>query len=117
MTEQAVKHPWVIPWDDARKRVHARGFAMPFINPDLCGSEVLRVHMSVINPGEESHAPHTHAGEDVTFILEGTGLARIGEEEIPVGPLTALFAPEGVLHGLRNTGDTPIKYLVIRTSA
>jgi mannose-6-phosphate isomerase-like protein (cupin superfamily) len=50
----------------------------------------------------------------VMFVLEGTGEVILETETRRVGPMTALFYPEHVLHGLRNIGSTPITYLVVR---
>ena len=38
----------------------------------------------------------------------------IGEERHVAGPMTALFFKENVLHGMRNVGATPMKYVVVR---
>jgi quercetin dioxygenase-like cupin family protein len=108
--------PVVIPWDDARKRLHEKGFSLPFVGEET-GAEVLRVHLSSINPGEAAHPPHEHDGEEIIFLISGSGMATLGETEEPMEAMAALFAPEGTRHGLRNSGDTPITYLIIRTGA
>ena len=51
--------PNIIPWDEARKREHARGDAMPFVNA-ACGARQLALHVSVIQPGQAAHDPHAH---------------------------------------------------------
>ena len=86
---------------------------LPFVN-ETCGATQLRMHVSVINAGEAPHPPHQHAGEEIIFLLAGRAEVLIGQERTVVGPLTALFFKEHVLHGMRNVGDTPMKYLVIR---
>lgn len=103
----------VLPWNETRRIAHATGFRMPFID-EACGARQLCVHVSIINPGEMVHPPHAHAGEEVMFVLEGTGEVILETETRRVGPMTALFYPEHVLHGLRNIGSTPITYLVVR---
>jgi len=108
-------NPNIIKWDEDRKREHDRGYSMPYVNEGSCGARELEMHISVINPGQRAHPPHAHEGEEIMFLLEGTAEAIIGEERYVIGPYTALFCPENVLHGLRNCGDTPIKYLVIRS--
>jgi mannose-6-phosphate isomerase-like protein (cupin superfamily) len=104
----------IIPWDEARKREHARGYAMPFVNAE-CGAEKLAMHVSVIQPGQAAHEPHAHDSEEIMFILEGLAEIRMGEETELAGPNTAVFCPPGVLHGIRNAGDTPIRYMIVRT--
>ena len=105
----------IIPWDETRKRAHARGYAMPFVNAD-CGAEKLAMHVSVIQPGQAAHEPHAHEGEEITFILEGLAEIRMDEETQFAGANTAVFCPPGVFHGIRNAGETPIRYMIIRTS-
>lgn len=106
-------HPCIIPWRSDAAQPHAKGFMHPFVD-EGCGARQLRMHVSVINPGEATHAPHAHAGEEIMLLLEGTAEATIGDERHPVGPMTAVFCPEHVLHNLRNTGTTPMKYVVVR---
>ncbi len=105
----------IIPWEADRRRTHDRGFSLPYVG-DACGARQLRLHMSVIDPGQAAHPPHSHAGEEIMFLLEGQAEATIGDERYVIGPNTALFCPEHVLHGLRNVGSVPIKYLVIRVA-
>jgi quercetin dioxygenase-like cupin family protein len=105
----------IIPWDEARKREHARGFAMPFVNAE-CGAQKLAMHVSVIQPGEAAHDPHAHEGEEIMFVLDGTAEVTMEGETQRVGANTAVFCPPNVLHGIRNAGDTPIRYLIIRTT-
>ena len=61
-----MKQPVVISWDEARKRVHERGFSLPFVG-EQAGAEVLQLHLSSINPGEAAHPPHEHGGEEIMF--------------------------------------------------
>jgi mannose-6-phosphate isomerase-like protein (cupin superfamily) len=105
----------IIPWDERRKRKHERGFIMPFVN-EGCGAETLRMHISAIDPGQAAHEPHAHEGEEIMFVLEGTADIRMGEETRSVGPNTAVFCPSNVLHGIRNAGETPIRYMIIRSA-
>src|SRR5438093_10229983 len=105
----------IIVWDEGRKRQHERGFAMPFVNAE-CGAEKLAMHVSEILPGQAAHEPHAHEGEEIMFVLEGTAEIRMGEETQTVGPNTAVFCPPHVFHGIRNVGETPIRYLIIRTT-
>ena len=103
----------IIEWNDSAKQFHATGYRMPYVD-DSRGAQQMFFHMSVIDPGKMVHPPHDHAGEEIMFILEGTGEVQIGETKRIVHPMTALFFPEHVLHGLRNVGTSPIRYLVAR---
>ena len=106
-------HPAIFPPDESRRRVHERGYSLPYVGAPT-GAKVLRVHMSVIDPCERAHPPHEHPDEEVLFLLEGTAEALIGDHAEVIGPDTAVFCPPNVTHGLRNCGDRPMRYLVIR---
>ena len=46
-----------------------------------------------------------HQREDeILFIRMGNGIATLGDREVPVGPGTTIYVPQGVWHGLRNNG-------------
>lgn len=62
----------------------------------------------------ESQRPHTHDGNDkVYFVLEGTGLFRLGEEEHRLGAGEGCVAAAGVLHGVRNESPDRLVVLVV----
>jgi mannose-6-phosphate isomerase-like protein (cupin superfamily) len=60
-------------------------------------------------PPRAEIAVHLHEREDeIIFIRMGTGIATLGDREVPVGPGATVYAPQGIWHGLRNTGDTTL---------
>jgi uncharacterized cupin superfamily protein len=75
-----------------------------------------RAHLSItrVPPGKESFLPHAHAmEEEFVFVLEGRGLALVGDVEIEVGPGDYLgFPTDGTVHHLRNTGETELTCLM-----
>ncbi|MEO7413492.1 MAG: cupin domain-containing protein [Opitutaceae bacterium] len=109
----SLAQPVIIPWDERTAHRHATGFLHPFVNEKM-GAQQLRLHVSVINPGEAPHAPHQHAGEEIIFLLEGTAEALVGNDWKRFEAPSAVFCPEHIMHGVRNAGETPLKYLVIR---
>ena len=44
---------------------------------------------------------------------QGEGEVKIEDEEFKVGPMTAIFIPSNLLHGIENAGEKVLKYLVI----
>jgi len=76
--------------------------------------QMLRMHISEIAPGTSAHAPHTHAGVEAFYVLEGQGVLTVqGEPPQPLGPNEAIVLNPAKPHGLANTGDTPMRYMVI----
>ena len=79
----------------------------------LFESERILVGLNCFEPGQE-HALHGHAGMDKIYhVLRGAGAFLVEGREIPMRAGTMLVAPEGVPHGIRNTGEDRIVVLAI----
>ncbi len=94
-----MKHPAVIkPADHAEWRADKMGKSTIF------ESARLLVGLNGFEPGQ-SHALHAHAGMDkVYYVLEGDGMFLLEGSELPMQSGDLLVAPEGVPHGVKNTG-------------
>ncbi len=80
---------------------------------DLCKGDSLFAGLNSFEPGQE-HALHSHAGQDkLYYVLEGSGVAKIGDEEQAVTAGDAAFAPSGVPHSMKNTGTTRLIVMAI----
>src|SRR5687768_4223955 len=51
----------------------------------------LEMHITTLKPRTASHAPHTHANEEMVIVKEGTLQAHVNGQEIVVGPGSVLF--------------------------
>jgi mannose-6-phosphate isomerase-like protein (cupin superfamily) len=77
----------------------------------------LLVGLNAFEPGQE-HALHAHAGQDkVYYVLEGSGHFLLEGRELPMTTGDLLTAPEGVPHGVRNTGGGRLLVLAILAPA
>ncbi len=70
--------------------------------------------VAIINPGEEIHPPHKHPEEEFLMVIEGQGTWSIEGVESPARTGDILFAVPGELHGIKNTGDKPLKFVVFK---
>ncbi len=83
----------------------------------LFQSERLLVGLNAFEPGQE-HKLHAHPGLDKVYhVLSGRGLFLLEDREIPMQEGILLVAPEGVPHGIRNTGDERLVVLAILAPA
>lgn len=83
----------------------------------LFQSERLLVGLNCFEPGQE-HALHAHAGMDKVYqVVSGRGLFLLEDRELEMEAGTMLVAPEGVPHGIRNTGDARLVVLVVLAPA
>jgi mannose-6-phosphate isomerase-like protein (cupin superfamily) len=66
------------------------------------------VRMSMVTedlPPNSEIRVHLHRREDeIIFIRMGSGIATLGDREVPVSAGATVYVPQGVWHGLRNNG-------------
>jgi mannose-6-phosphate isomerase-like protein (cupin superfamily) len=83
----------------------------------LFESDRLLVGLNAFEPGQE-HRLHAHAGMDkVYYVLAGRGIFLLEGREEPMETGMMLVAPEGVLHGIRNTGSERLLVMAILAPA
>jgi mannose-6-phosphate isomerase-like protein (cupin superfamily) len=76
-------------------------------------SDRVLVGLNAFEPGQE-HRLHGHAGMDkVYYVLAGSGVFLLEGREEPMAAGMMLIAPEGVLHGIRNTGTERLLVMAI----
>ena len=76
-------------------------------------SDRLLVGLNAFEPGQE-HRLHAHSGMDKVYhVLAGRGVFLLEGREEPMAAGTMLIAPEGKLHGIRNTGTERLLVLAI----
>ena len=73
---------------------------------DLTGLTGFGFHIIEVAPGRETTEHHVHHHEDeCIFVLSGTAIAIIGEEEHPIGPGDFIgYRKGGLAHSIVNTG-------------
>jgi mannose-6-phosphate isomerase-like protein (cupin superfamily) len=49
-------------------------------------------------------ADHSHPYDEVGYILEGEGMAHIGDEQVPLHAGSCFYLPPGCIHCIENTG-------------
>ena len=82
---------------------------------DAAGPERVGLHFIRIPPGKEANIHHTHTfEEEFYYVLSGTGLIEVDDDEHEVGPGDFIgFATPTVGHLLKNpSGDEDLVYLV-----
>lgn len=88
------------------------GYQYWFADPNFADGKTLK--MSVVAPHSAAHPPHIHREGEFFFILEGKAELYLQGKWMPADPYTSFYCPPGVEHGIRNSGDTELKYLVIK---
>ena len=79
----------------------------------LYQSDRMLVGLNAFEPGQE-HKLHAHSGMDKVYqVLAGRGVFLLEGRAEPMEAGMMLIAPEGVPHGIRNTGTERLLVLAI----
>ncbi len=107
-----MEHPSAI-----RPEEHAVFSAEKMGKATIFRSERIMVGLNCFEPGQE-HKLHAHEGMDKIYqVLEGSGTFLLEEREVPMQPGVMLVAPEGVAHGIRNSGSERLVVLAVLAPA
>jgi mannose-6-phosphate isomerase-like protein (cupin superfamily) len=105
-------HPSLIrPSDHAEWRSDKMGKSTIFESPRML------VGLNAFEPGQ-SHSLHSHAGMDkLYYVLEGSGLFLLEGRELAMRSGDLMVAPDGVPHGIRNSGKERLLVLAVLAPA
>jgi mannose-6-phosphate isomerase-like protein (cupin superfamily) len=103
-----MNHPEVLrPADHAEWRPDRMG------KSTLFESSRILVGINAFEAGQQ-HSLHSHAGMDKVYhVLAGSGVFLLQDREVSMHAGDLLVAPEGVPHGIRNTGSERLLVLAI----
>lgn len=92
---------------EARRQISSPG--------DATGLTALGINIFEVASGDKSTEYHVHAREDeAVYVLSGTGTARTGDDTYTIHAGDFIGYPKGgPAHEIRNTGDVPLRLLVI----
>lgn len=88
------------------------GYQYWFIDKDFLDGRTVK--MSVVNPHDATHEPHRHAEDEIFFVIEGKAEVYLNGEKMALQPYATFYCPPNSEHGIRNIGDTELKYLVMK---
>lgn len=95
--------------------IQKKGLAKFLVGENI-DPQKLSIHISEVEPGNRSHAPHVHAGLEAFYVLEGQVTIDVEGEEFPLDANQAMVIDATRPHGLFNSGSTRTKYMVIIVS-
>jgi quercetin dioxygenase-like cupin family protein len=108
-----VMHSRVFDWNALQVEKTAVGETRSVVRAPTPTLDELEMHITTLNPGETSHAPHQHPNEELIIIREGTVETLSAGEWKRLGPGSIIFNASNELHGIRNVGKTPAVYHVV----
>lgn len=103
----------VFRWEDLKPRPTAIGERRDVANNPTPTLPVFECHITTLNPGRASHAPHRHPQEELILVKEGTLEVHLNGKTQNAGPGSVFFYASDDAHAVRNIGDTRATYWVI----
>ena len=67
------------------------------------GREAIQMRIAI--PPSVTFPDHSHPGEEIIYVLEGTFEYRVAGRPVTVGAGEVLFIPAGTIHSARNAGS------------
>ncbi|WP_050027913.1 cupin domain-containing protein [Verrucomicrobium sp. BvORR034] len=104
----------VFDWDKLTAKNTAKGQVRKVCQAPTATLDELECHITTLNPGEEAHPPHQHPDEEIIVVKEGTVESLVNGNLVRVGPGSVIFQAANQMHSIRNVGDTPATYHVIK---
>lgn len=104
----------VYDWEAMPEQTTAVGARRPILRGETVALGELEAHVTTILPGNEPHAPHRHANEELIIVLRGTIEQMVEGRVQRIGAGSAVFLAPNDLHGIRNLGDVPASYYVLQ---
>jgi uncharacterized cupin superfamily protein len=99
----------------ATERYEAR---MGFIGPRI-GAQKLGYNITAVPPGKSAFPFYNHhTNEEMFFVLQGSGVVRIGAHTYPIRVGDVVACPPGgkeKAHKITNTGTEELRYLAVST--
>jgi quercetin dioxygenase-like cupin family protein len=88
-------------WGDETRDMEVRWI----VTDRTVGAEHHVVGLTVFKPGARHH-PHRHPNaEEAQYLIQGQGLARVGDKDIEQRAGDTVFVPRGEWHGFEATGE------------
>jgi mannose-6-phosphate isomerase-like protein (cupin superfamily) len=104
----------VVAFDEARLHRADWGEMRFYYTGETFGTKNVLTAVATVKPGEAVHRAHRHAEEEYLVVAEGSGTWSLDGKEFPAKRGDVLYTEPWVYHGLTNTGDKPLVFLVVR---
>lgn len=75
------------------------------VTKDTVGATDHVVGLTVFPPGARHHHHRHPNAEEAQYLIKGSGIARVGEDDIEQGPGDTVFVPKNEIHGFYNNTD------------
>jgi mannose-6-phosphate isomerase-like protein (cupin superfamily) len=104
----------VVRFEDVKAEQADWGEMRRYFTGETSGSKDVLTAVAVVNPGKTVHKAHRHAEEEYLMLVHGSGTWSVAGKEMPAKRGDILYAEPWVYHGVTNTGNDPLIFVVVR---
>ena len=114
---RAVLPSTAFDWESVPVRKTEVGSVRQVVRSPTATLDELEIHITTLDSGRTSHAPHQHPNEELLIVKEGTVEALVNGEWKKLGAGSVIFQASNQLHGIKNVGTGPATYHVVNWSS
>jgi len=105
---------FIMNWEDVTLKPTDKGSLRSFFNRPTATCSKFEMHVTSLNEGLASHAPHTHPEEEIVLLLKGKARMNIDNKYYDAAAGSVIFLASGVSHALQNSGKGPAEYFALQ---
>ncbi len=113
-SDKSIMGSSIFDWNTIEVKPNKTGSTRKFFQAPTATLDELECHVTTLNAGETPHPPHKHPDEELLIIKEGTVEALVNGQMKRVGPGSVIFQASNQEHSIRNVGQGPATYHVIK---
>ena len=102
-----------VSWEEVQDKP-SNGLSRQVFRAPTATLDELELHVTTLAPGAMPHPPHQHPEEEIIIVKEGTVEAIQNGASRRLGPGSVIFEAANEPHTIRNVGDIPAVYHVIK---
>ncbi len=83
----------------------------------LLNEPAFTVGTTTLNPDQEPHGAHKHPEAELIVMTRGNGTVTLDGKQYQVAAGDVMYYAPNSLHGIHNTGSSPLTYYVVKWKA
>jgi (S)-ureidoglycine aminohydrolase len=105
---------FIVDWDELPFKKTDVGGRRDFFNRPTANCSKFEMHVTTLNEGLPSHAPHEHDLEEIILLIKGNATMNVAGKDYPMAPGDFVFAASHDFHGIRNSGKGQCEYFAFQ---